>query len=643
MGEEKDSFADLERHRLRLEENVQKLRKSLQHWRQWDAEYEGLKEEILSRGKKASRKDLVTASKEFEGGLVNQKEIENLLGNDKGVERTAQQVVDLISRRIDYVHQNVQTVEKQLLVAENKLNSLLVVQNPDFDNEEGLPVTEIVESLDEDGNVISSTTSRPGDSAQQLLDALKKVGIKDVPDDESQSNNEKNDPPATPIQKAVKSTSGPSELVNTPNISTTNSQTDTPLQKDTLPESKPKKDKPKQKTVRFSEDKEIAQDLGKNDSRLPQSTSTIQPPVIIDDGLKEDLQNAVIPDDEPEDDAEMRRQMLQYGMEEVGAVVAELTIDDNLSDNSFSDDYRYEMDYDDSSAEEEEDEHGRTTKRVISDDYRHAMLDMEKRLLAQYGHGQEQAKTPPPNPPVEEALPSQPAQTTVSVSKSAKKKSVSFAPDLDIAPQAPKDLEKRPMENTSKETQNAKPKPTTEEAFRENIVERSPGTAHGLENPEPPRKVSRFRAARHGSNRPTDTEATPPVLIQPPVLKTGVSSTPATLKVYPQTLIPPPITPSLPSTATDHVPSLGPPKKTLADTIIERPLTTSTPTPPDPENLDEDILHQEVNMEYYRMRNRMIERKGGFVEDEEEPVRVVPPGGEQKKVSRFRAARLGRS
>lgn len=45
-----DSFADLERHRLRLEENVAKLQKSLQHWQTWEAEYEGFKEELLALG-----------------------------------------------------------------------------------------------------------------------------------------------------------------------------------------------------------------------------------------------------------------------------------------------------------------------------------------------------------------------------------------------------------------------------------------------------------------------------------------------------------------------------------------------------------------------------------------------------------------
>lgn len=58
----KDSFVDLERHRLRLEENLVKLRQTLQHWQTWEAEYEGLKEEILAAGGKASSADLVRLS-----------------------------------------------------------------------------------------------------------------------------------------------------------------------------------------------------------------------------------------------------------------------------------------------------------------------------------------------------------------------------------------------------------------------------------------------------------------------------------------------------------------------------------------------------------------------------------------------------
>lgn len=83
-------FAQLETRRLELEENVAKLRKSLQHWRTWDAEYEGLKEELSSGVNVQSETDCVSdlyhyftglfannrqarISEKFGGELVNEK------------------------------------------------------------------------------------------------------------------------------------------------------------------------------------------------------------------------------------------------------------------------------------------------------------------------------------------------------------------------------------------------------------------------------------------------------------------------------------------------------------------------------------------------------------------------------------------
>lgn len=83
-------FAQLETRRLELEENVAKLRKSLQHWRTWDAEYEGLKEELSSGVNVQSEADCVSdvynyftdlfansmqarISEKFGGELVNEK------------------------------------------------------------------------------------------------------------------------------------------------------------------------------------------------------------------------------------------------------------------------------------------------------------------------------------------------------------------------------------------------------------------------------------------------------------------------------------------------------------------------------------------------------------------------------------------
>ena len=55
----RDSLADLERYRLQLEENINKLQASLRHWQTWEIEYEGMKEEILELGDVHSSSDLV--------------------------------------------------------------------------------------------------------------------------------------------------------------------------------------------------------------------------------------------------------------------------------------------------------------------------------------------------------------------------------------------------------------------------------------------------------------------------------------------------------------------------------------------------------------------------------------------------------
>lgn len=54
-----ESVVDHERHRLQLEENISKLQKSLQYWQTWEAEYEGLKEEISGLGDRHSLDQLV--------------------------------------------------------------------------------------------------------------------------------------------------------------------------------------------------------------------------------------------------------------------------------------------------------------------------------------------------------------------------------------------------------------------------------------------------------------------------------------------------------------------------------------------------------------------------------------------------------
>lgn len=52
------------------------------------------------------------------------------------------------------VNDNITKVEKQLEKGEEKLSSLLIVQGPEVLTEDGDPIIEIREDLDEEGNVI---------------------------------------------------------------------------------------------------------------------------------------------------------------------------------------------------------------------------------------------------------------------------------------------------------------------------------------------------------------------------------------------------------------------------------------------------------------------------------------------------------
>ena len=59
MADPSINFADLESQRLQLEENVAGLRRSLHYWQTWEAEYEGLKEEIIALGQVHTPDELV--------------------------------------------------------------------------------------------------------------------------------------------------------------------------------------------------------------------------------------------------------------------------------------------------------------------------------------------------------------------------------------------------------------------------------------------------------------------------------------------------------------------------------------------------------------------------------------------------------
>ncbi|KAB2574789.1 Udp-galactose transporter like protein [Lasiodiplodia theobromae] len=671
-AQSRDQLGDLERHRLRLEEQIAKLRKSLQHWQTWDAEYEGLKEEIqgfkkTSNGREPTAQDMVQLGREFGGELVNEKEIMELLGKD--MSRNANQVVDLISRRQDYVQKNVETVQKQVDAAEDKLSKVLIISNPSLEDEEGGPLMDIREELDEEGNVISSSISQPGNQAAQIMETLKKAGI-DLPDEENKngegsskieeiSDDAKTTPAKAGSEAKAQEAAGPSKASGKAPVQAESSSTS----EDRVPRRK--------KSVSFTPDTKApaaSSGVGEINDTVSAHMNFKPGSRVVELNDKDEIvrteiagpqnpgiQNPVIPKNESEEDSKLRREMLEYSLNEVGHVVAEM----NLEDGS-DDDYDYEEEDSDIEEVEEDDEWGRS-RPVITEEYLQKMRELEKKLDAQMienlGPAPEDAnlnnmlqqaqgvhklvvrtdeEIPPALLPQKATKPKEStkpqnddkttesapaAETITTASSSSSSKGVRFADAVDVAP-APK-----PASDTLPQI-STEPRPIADA-----IIERSSAaTSSSDPSTPPPRKTSRFKAARAAHPQ------TPIATSFPSTILGGKEkeNKPNDDEEADEEILP------------RRTPT-GPPNATLASTIVERDHNAANPSAPDPDGLDPATLSQEALTSYHKLRAKMIQRQeGGFVrpslEEQEatggEPLVEEREDGSVRKVSRFRAARV---
>ncbi|KAI4731323.1 hypothetical protein E4T49_00847 [Aureobasidium sp. EXF-10728] len=601
-------FEQLETRRLELEENVAKLRKSLQHWRTWDAEYEGLKEELSSGVDVQSEKDCTRISEKFGGELVNEKgsleesrtmnfsltilEIFDLFGVGKGPIRHPIEVSRLIDRRLDYVQQNVSSISKQVEKIDGQLSEVLEEMDRENDDaqEPGLPMTEIIEELDEDGNIISSKVTQPEHQTAQIIETLRKAGLKDM---DTKSKNQDSTKDSAP------------EATKKPETAPASKTQDLPQVADDAPKST-------KKGVSFAEEVQEREIPSRADNANATRSSGVNPSLyngsfancerVIELDDDDDIigTQTVIPEDESPEDARLRREMLQYNLNEVGQVVAELDLDENLSEFEDDDDY-FDDDYD-SELSEEEDEHGRSIRPGVSKSYRDQMQELEKQLRSRVigNLGPNLGEVDPVYDPEglrrlvvrgEEGASDGNIKPAISKGKEAvkpdasAKKGVRFSEELDVQ-EAPKGSE-APVTS----------KPRT--APIADIVERASSRAQATAEPTKPTKVSRFKQNRAAASEPTQPE-------------------PASNQV------------------SDSV---------ISDKIVEKPATPSSTAraPEQVDELDPELQQRQLASEYYRLRNNIIRQQGGFKETEEEkddPLMEQFPDGKLKKVSRFKAARM---
>lgn len=605
MGVPNGDLQDLERQRLELEGNILELQKSLYRWRTQEAEYDGLREEFDELDDTATAEDFLQVGRNYDWALLNEKELAAVVGQD--VTSSKEKVIQLVIRRLDTVKQNVTTLEKMLRAAENKLHDLGAMERLPTEPTADFPMTEIVENLDEDGNVISSSTNTPGNEATDLLELLKKAGVKDVPDT-TQTNTQ-----ASVSQDPQNETRSEVSASTTDDIQSTASQTGL-----LTPDSIDSDDAPQ--TYHFKDEPATSQSAESHQER------------------------PVTNIDESPEDAQLRSEMLRYSLDEVGAVVAELELDEDTSDVSVDEDadvYAYDED------EESEDEFGRSTRAVLDEDYHQQMRELEARLNARgmWNMGKDTGSLPdevkeelqqPAKVRIEEA----PRQADKPAAEKKPKKKVAFADELDIAP-APKP--------PTAEKKTLPPRQSDVPVLSDSVVERTEPTVKGPAPSSAPKKASRFKSARSSAEDSDGKDLVAPVVASgaapsSSVLqrKPGPSSapSPSSLPLFPaKPAEPRPFSQPIQDVSEKQPAPKGPKDKILADTLVERDISEGAAAPPEPDELDEQLHRKEIASEFYRARNRYIKENEGFVDNEPE---MVPIETEEapKRVSKFKAARM---
>ena len=607
MAEAKDSFATLERHIELLEENVEKLSNALNHWRQWQYEYESLREDVKELPQSPSRDELAKTREEFVGQLVKEKELVEIFGKDDS--KKPDQIKSILANRLDYVTKSVETLEKQLEAAENKLAAATVVSNPDAaTDEDGLPIMEIMEELDDDDNVISYNLRAPGDSQSKLVETLEKMGIKedDLPKGDVERSDKATINGATSATKEAEMENPPqpaiSKQASTARKASPQEASDS--KSSARPPSPAKEpETPSKKSVSFAEDTKSGDEDGPEEKESETSKRLME---ILRKARDEQgpIEDPVMPADESPEDAALREDMIRYNKEtmefEMAPIVAELNLeeDSGVDTDDYSDFYDEGEDDDD----DDEDQWGRSTKPVVDDEWKRQMLELKERLTKQ-SFGAEKADADEEDDDQGEGI----GRITIK-NRSAPsaeqptdgKKGVRFAPALDIAE------EPASSPATAPDRAAPVPKPVVE-PLSDVVMERSSGTAAAT--PRLNKKPSRFRKERATGGVPT-FQGVPLVAERAPEPDRAFAPT-------------------------------GPEGRTLANSVLEH---EPSPQAREPDELDARLMKQQAAEEYHRVRNRLIHRQGGFLREDERPVRPLEEEeGGPKRVSRFKAARLAGS
>lgn len=542
---------------------------------------------------------------ELEGTLVDHRDVKILLGDKEGLKRTRDQVIAAVSHRITYVDENVKKVEAQFDALGTRVEKLLVIAQPSVETEEGMAIMDIHEVLDEDGNVIEATVNgKDPEAALRAIDPDSLGAFEKFLDEESNAAESSN------------TTSAKQPAVTAENPTVTG-----PV---------PSKEAPKlpHKPTSPSPLKNVIDDADSDVEEIMAGESGGFVKVLPDPEVKDNEWVTDVASDEPED-AALRAQMLSYSMSELGAVVAELNLEES------GDYYGYEDYTDDEGYSEEEDSYGRTSEKVVTESYRREMERLQQ-VVKERETRMSTNKNLQPN------------------AAKAGKKGVRFSEELDVQ-DAPKPavVSELPVgAGIIPDEEDALPY-LNELVARGELVNSGPTFPETAEHPKP-RGDSLFKREKSVVVAATPAPAPPGILKSapaPPIEKIPTSTlADSILERAPTTASNPVLPPAPPkkisrfmaaklAAASDD--SDDEPGPMMTESVIERSIGSSNPEPQAPDEMDVGFHRQEVANSFHKMRSNLMAKQGGFIEtDEEKGIVPLDENAEPVKISRFKAARL---
>ncbi|KAF1984834.1 hypothetical protein K402DRAFT_455443 [Aulographum hederae CBS 113979] len=633
----------------RVLEALTKLQDSLKHWQTWEAEYAVFKEEIESLPEGATGWQIQEIRKQGGYEVFTDLELEEVMGLKDFSPHIRDKMIRMVTHRLEYTEKNVATLQKQVDATEKQYNALLTESNPEDNPEEGLLLTEITEELDDDDNVISSTVSHP-DDAQRIADALRKAGkTNSLQDEQNESEATKEPEDQITISKKLDdddSTPRPVSALRGALSQKDDSQPPKPKRKKSVafaPKAevsiverhtghiKPSKSKPI-KAVKFAPKPDVkvierheqrggrvwaSNNSGKNIAAGVDDFMFKKGSHVLELGDEEEVLQKipVMPEDQDPEEAASRSDMLEYGLNEVGAVVAEM----QLEEVEDSDDWAYEDENEDSDVESD-DEYGMSRRSQIPDEYHKQMVELETkfnaRMMENVGPAVMENVDPnlmenvDPNVPPEVKLapdtrrlvvhggPVEQNKWSQRPELAADKEDVESAIDRGVS------LSPGPSLTSDTSITSAQPKVVSQPTVVSNILER-------------PSSYTNVPTAPSASTRRT-----------PLAFKKARGK---------------PVDDYDADLDTDSTTASGPRDTIVAASVLER---ASKPAA-EPSDFDAAIVDRQLGLNYNMARNRMIQKEGGFSnaaaeEDEEEKGVLMEERGDGKvrRVSRFKAARL---